>query len=110
MRWSLCLGTVAVVCAFVGASVASSAENGRRVIKVLSKTASTTAVRDKSPKGVSRGDVTVGSSVLRNAAAQFGRAKGDVVGRDRWRSDAESANVAAFRVTATLPGGTISCR
>jgi hypothetical protein len=109
-RGSKSLTVVAVASAFVGASVASSAESGQRVITVLSKTASTDALRDRPPKGASKGDVTVGSSVLRNAVAQFGKAKGAVVGRDRWRSEAESANVAAFRVTATLPGGTISCR
>jgi hypothetical protein len=97
-----------VLVALVGATVATSAQSGPRLIKVLSKTTNTD-VLDKLPKGTSKGDVIVGGSLLINAVAQFTKPNGAVVGRDHFRAVYATASVATMSVTATLPGGTISC-
>jgi hypothetical protein len=94
----------------LGAHVASGAQSSTRLIQVLSKTTREQLVKDKAPKGESKGDIITGSSVLRNAVAQFGRPSGAVVGRDQYRIVVETPNLAAIRVTVTLPGGTITCR
>jgi hypothetical protein len=49
------------------------------------------------------------TSVLRNAVAQFGKRVGALVGRDRFRQVYETKTRAGIRVTASLPGGTITC-
>lgn len=67
-------------------------------------------VQDKLPKGTSKGDVIVGGSLLINAVAQFTKPNGAVVGRDHFRAVYSTASVATVSVTATLPGGTISCQ
>jgi hypothetical protein len=47
---------------------------------------------------------------LRNAVAQFGKRAGARVGRDSFREVFTSDTASSIRVTATLPGGTITCR
>lgn len=95
-----------------GLALATAAAPGTervRVIKVLAKPASESVV-DKPPKGApSAGDVVVGTDRLRNAVAQFGKRKGALVGRDRYRIVLASPTSARVTFTATLPGGTITC-
>jgi hypothetical protein len=71
--------TVAVACLtaamLLGAHVATAARSDARLIQALSKTTKEQLVKDKAPKGESKGDIIMGSSVLRNAVAQFGRPK-----------------------------------
>jgi hypothetical protein len=103
---TLAIGAAAVLLA---ASAASSATEARRVIMVYSKSGSG-QLTDKDPQGPSKGDVLVGTSVLRNAAAQFGKRVGARVGSDRFREIFDSPTASTIRVTATLPGGTLTCR
>lgn len=100
---------VCLAAALLAAAAASGATDARLVIKLYSKSGSA-QLTDKPPSGPSKGDVLVGTSVLRNAAAQFGKRVGARVGSDRFREVLESATVSSIRVTASLPGGTITCR
>ena len=79
-----------------------------RVISVMPKSAMLT---DKAPKNqLSPGDIFRVKSVLRNEVAQFGRAKGAVIGSDTGvYTMVSKGKVNTFRmtVTATLPGGTV---
>ena len=65
-------------------------------------------VTDRAPKGWGKGDTIVYRDRLVNAAAQFGRAKGAVVGSDRGTMAFTSAHTATFTGTAVLPGGTLT--
>jgi hypothetical protein len=104
--------TVVLVAAVagLGAGVAAGSQGGARLITVLSKTAKEQVAEDKAPAGDSKGDVIAGSSILRNAVAQFGKAKGAVVGRDQYRMVLETPNANGIHVTVTLPGGTLTCQ
>ncbi|HZO98353.1 MAG TPA: dirigent protein [Gaiellaceae bacterium] len=62
---------------------------------------------DRAPKGTSRGDTIVFRDRLVNAAAQFGRPKGAVVGSDRGTMTFTGAHTARFSGRAVLPGGTL---
>ena len=62
---------------------------------------------DKAPKGASAGDFVVYRDRLLNAAAQFGKQKGAVVGSDRGKLTYVTADTATFGGTVTLPGGTL---
>jgi hypothetical protein len=98
--------------------VGTSAQGGRssnaQVITVLSTSTNFDVVKDVPPLGtrarLSRGDVVVADSRLRNAVRQFGKPAGTVIGRDHIRLVLESANSGMLRLTTTLPGGTLSCR
>lgn len=82
------------------------------MIRLVAETANF-KVTDKPPrsdKTPTKGDTVTGSDRLRNAVPQFGKAKGALVGRDQWRIVFVNATDADIRVTATLPGGTVSCR
>jgi hypothetical protein len=112
MRRLGALSLVAVV-GLGGVGEAASAPNVKQTIKLLARTApgSVRLLTDKPPQGKpSVGDVVVGSDNLRNAVAQFGEPKGALVGRDRWRFVLTSKTLAVASVTASLPGGSISCR
>ncbi len=63
---------------------------------------------DRAPKHVvSKGDVIVATSFLRNAVAQLGRAKGAVVGGDSATFTILTSTHADLRVEMSLPGGTL---
>jgi hypothetical protein len=63
-------------------------------------------VVDRTPKHVvSKGDVIVATSFLRNAVAQLGRAKGAVVGGDNATFTILTTTHADMRVELSLPGG-----
>jgi len=110
VRLGLVSALLAALVLMPGASVsaAAGALQAERVIKVLATNISG-ARHEKPPAGIA-GDVVVGSDRLRNAVPQFGKPKGAVVGKDRYRSVFETAAVASVEVTATLPGGTIRAR
>ena len=65
-------------------------------------------VVDRAPMHVvSKGDVIVATSFLRNAAPQLGRAKGAVVGGDDATFTVLTSTQADLRVEVSLPGGTL---
>jgi hypothetical protein len=79
------------------------------VIRLVSITTSN-RVQDKDPAGPSRGDTLVTTSRLQNAVAQFGRAKGAVVGSDSGTVTLTAADAGMVAGTTKLPGGTIKFR
>jgi hypothetical protein len=82
--------------------------DAERVIKVVS-TSISSGRRQNPPPGIV-GDTVFGSGRLRNAVPQFGKPKGAIVGRDRYKSVFLTSAIASVDVTATLPGGTIRAR
>jgi hypothetical protein len=105
-RVFLVLAGAAVAVALSAAAIA--APGATRVIKVTATQISGT--RQQRPPAGFAGDVVVASDRLRNAVAQFGKPKGAVVGRDRYRLVFATAYTGTASVTATLPDGTIRCR
>jgi hypothetical protein len=77
------------------------------VIRLVSSTTSYSST-DKAPKGTSAGDRQMFTSRLRNAAVQFGKPKGAVVGSDRSTLVVTSTVKARMQTVARLPGGTIT--
>jgi len=65
---------------------------------------------DTPPKGASKGDRFTTTSRLLNLRAQFGKAKGAVVGSDRGTVALTGARAGTVRGITKLPGGTISFR
>ena len=76
-----------------------------RVVKVFAVNISGKRL-PSAPAGIA-GDIVVGRDRLLNAAPQFGKPKGAIVGQARYRTVFANAAVASVEVTATLPGGTI---
>jgi hypothetical protein len=94
----------------LGVSVipAQGADSKAMTIRVTSTTTALEVVKDRAPTNVlSAGDVIRARSTLRNAAAQFGRPKGAVVGRDVGVVTLVSSTEGNVKVTTSLPGGTI---
>ena len=92
------------------AHAAQRADSATRTIRLLSTNGSVRAVVDKAPKGqASKGDVLQERTTLRNAAPQFGRAKGAVVGSDVGNYTITAVNPVrmSLKVTVKLPGGTL---
>ncbi len=83
-----------------------SAAARTRTIVVTSDTV-TLRTHDIGAKGASTGDTVVYRDRLLNAAAQFGKQKGALVGSDAGTLTFTSANTATFKGTARLPGGTL---
>jgi hypothetical protein len=93
--------------ALLAAAVAAPAAEARKLtFKVTSVTLSLKQT-DRAPKGTSKGDTIAYRDRLLNAASQFGRAKGAVVGSDHGTMTFTSAHTARFSGVAVLPGGTI---
>ena len=65
---------------------------------------------DVGPKGASKGDTIEYRDRLLNAAAQFGRKKGAVVGADHGTMTLTGAHTATFDGVAELPDGTITLK
>lgn len=80
------------------------------VIKVTSVSLKAPVVKDKPPKGASKGDTVFQKDDLVNAVAQFGKKKGVKVGSDRGTITFTSATSARFDGRAVLPGGTLTLR
>jgi Dirigent-like protein len=99
----LACAAVTVPNAFAGADESSE------VVRVVSVTTTSKYV-DKRPAGVGAGDVIVERDRLLNDRAQFGKPKGARVGWDTGRFTFVSAEVARFRGTAHLPGGTLTVK
>jgi Dirigent-like protein len=96
---------------FVALPVQAASHAGTRTvtIRLISTGYEGQTVVDRAPKHVvSKGDVIVVTSFLRNAVAQFGRAKGVVVGGDSATFTVLTRTHAALRVEMSLPGGTLS--
>jgi len=91
---------------FLMSAPAPAAVSKTLVIRLKSVTVSSSGV-DKSPKGLSRGDVIHARFRLLNAAPQFGRKVGVAVGKERSTYTFLSATHVTLRGTVTLPGGTI---
>lgn len=100
MKKSLLLAMVAAVVAAPGA------EAGRLTF-VVTSVGLTSKRTDVLPAGTSKGDRIVMRDRLLNAKAQFGRAKGAVVGSDHGTMTFTSAHAARFSGVAVLPGGTL---
>ncbi len=89
--------------ALVFAASAGAATQTIRVTSVTIKMSS----HDIAPKGTSRGDTVTSTDRLLNAAAQFGRKKGSVVGADAGTLTFTSPHTATFSGRTRLPGGTL---
>lgn len=77
------------------------------MIRLVSITTSESSV-DVPPRMASVGDRQLFTSRLLNAQAQFGKAKGAVVGSDRGTMRLTTATSAHLKTVARLPGGTIT--
>jgi hypothetical protein len=97
------LCTLAVLAGVLGASPAAAAAQTVRVTSVTISMVS----HDARPKGPSSGDSVTYRDRLLNAAAQFGKQLGAVVGSDRGTLTYVTAHTATFAGRVTLPGGTI---
>jgi hypothetical protein len=87
---------------------ARQAGSSTMTIRLVSTTVSLKVVVDLAPKGAPNpGDVVSARSILRNAVAQFGKAKSATVGSDVGTFTIVAATVSDVKVTTKLPGGTI---
>jgi hypothetical protein len=101
LRITLAAG-VALGLAFAPAALAQTT-----TIKVRSETV-VLKQHDVAPKGASKGDTIVQSDRLVNAAPQFGKKTGAVVGSDSGTLTFTSKHTATFAGTTRLPGGTLT--
>jgi hypothetical protein len=99
----LCL---AVVVLAVPMATTAAAPGKFRVVSITTSS----RVTDKAPSGASAGDTYVTTSRLVNAARQFGKAKGAVVGSDRATTTLTAPRKARVDGRVTLPGGTLTVR
>ena len=87
---------------------ASHAATRTITLRLISTTHEGKTLVDRAPKHVvSKGDVIVTSSLLRNAVAQLGRPKGAVVGGDSATFTILTNTHADLKVEMSLPGGTL---
>jgi hypothetical protein len=98
------LVTLGVLAAVLGAPSAATA--AAQTIRVTSVTISMLG-HDVKPKGPSAGDSVTYRDRLLNAAAQFGKKRGAVVGSDRGKLTYLTAHTATFTGRVMLPGGTL---
>jgi len=95
-----------LVAATLALAGATAAQAEKLTIAVTSVAVSAKRT-DVLPKGTSRGDRIVMRDRLLNAKAQFGRAKGAVVGSDGGTMTFTGPHTASFSGRAVLPGGTL---
>ena len=81
-----------------------------KVIRLVSTNLSFRLVVDKSPAGASQGDTIETTNVLSNATAQFGLAKGAIVGSDTGRTTNLDAVPMTVNILVRLPKGTLRVR
>jgi hypothetical protein len=98
---------LAAAAAVALAAPAAGAAAPTQTILVTSVTVAA-AAHDLKPAGPSRGDRVVSHDHLLNAAPQFGRKTGAVVGSDSAVLTLTSADAATVEGRAILPGGTIT--
>jgi hypothetical protein len=112
MRLSfVALFVLGLLCMAVPATASRTASEASLTIRLIS-TPGREVLRDLPPKGLkrgifSKGDSFTGTSILRNASAQFGKPKGAVVGTDTYNITITTPPVALFKVQVKLPGGTL---
>jgi len=100
---------IATVCGLMLAATvpgAATSAAGSMTIQVTSVTLKCVE-HDIAPKGASKGDTVVCTDRLLNAAVQFGKKKGAVVGSDSGTMTFAGPHTAKFQGTASLPGGTL---
>jgi len=93
-------------------ATASRTTNEASMTIRLISTPGRTVVRDRPPKGLnlgvpSKGDSISGTSILRNAIAQFGKPKGAIVGGDSYSITITTPPQALLKIQVKLPGGTL---
>ena len=81
-----------------------------KVIRLVSANLTFRLLVDKPPQGSSKGDTISTTNVLANAVAQFGLAKGAVVGSDAGRTTNVDGVPMTADVLVRLPGGTLRVR
>ena len=115
MRVALVASASVIALAVALPAPASEGTPTRTVTIRLVSTPGKTTFRDVAPKGLgqglpTRGDVIRGTSILRNATAQFGKPRGAVVGGDTYSMTFRTAATAAVAVTAKLPDGALQAK
>jgi hypothetical protein len=106
MRWVLVLGLV-VLLAFP-AHGARQTKTASMTIRLVSTETYSKTLTDRPPiSQVSKGDLVLVESTLRNAVAQFGLAKGAVVGNERAIFKVRSSSQADLVVESDLPRGSL---
>jgi hypothetical protein len=99
------LGSLALVIT-LPAHAAGHDESAKLTVRLVSTDAYSKVLADRAPANeVSKGDVIVVESKLRNAVAQFGRPKGAVVGGTTWVFTIRTPASAHLIVLSRLPGG-----
>jgi hypothetical protein len=93
------------------AQAAHQDESATRTIRLVATNGTVRVLVDRAPKGkASKGDVVQERTTLSNAVAQFGRAKGAVVGSDVVNHTITAVGPPirlSLKLTAKLPGGTL---
>ena len=100
------LATVACLALLCAASAPAAAHDRSIVIRLKSISVSG-SVKDKPPKGLSKGDVYTGRSRLLNVVPQFGKGTGAPVGSDVSTLTLTSRTTGIVSGVAALPGGTL---
>ncbi len=104
----LIAATVVLVGLALPADAAPDTRTEAVTIRLISVTTELRVQKDVAPKEVfSPGDVIWQKSVLRNAAAQFGKPKGARVGSDTGTVTIVSRTLVDNKGVSVLPGGTI---
>lgn len=107
MRW-VAVAAVLAGLVVLPAQAAQHTDSAARTIRLVSTNGTMKVLVDKAPKGQpSKGDILQEKTTLRNAVAQFGKAKGAVVGSDAGIYTFLSPTVVNMKVTVKLPGGTL---
>jgi Dirigent-like protein len=107
VKWAALAAVVAGLIV-LPAQAAPHVDSAARTIRLVSTNGTVKVLVDKAPKGQpGKGDVVQERTTLRNAVAQFGKAKGAVVGSDASIYTFLSPTVVNMKVTAKLPGGTL---
>jgi len=102
------MGVKALLIAVAAAAVLVPAAQAEKLTFAVTSVSVSAKSNDRLPKGTSKGDTIVYRDRLVNAAKQFGRGKGAVVGSDHGTMTFTSAHTATFSGTAVLPGGTLT--
>jgi hypothetical protein len=92
----------------VAVSAANGAHRSTVVIRVKSVQTFGRVVHDEPPVTLSKGDVIVERDKLYNAARQFGKPVGALVGTDQAKITLLAGNTATLSGSASLPDGTLS--
>jgi hypothetical protein len=113
LRAAVLLASASLVMA-LPAAAADAAATKSVTIRVLVIPV-TRSIKDVPPKTINlgkwtKGDTITGTSILRNAVAQFGKPKGARVGTSTGVTTALSSQMAKADAVARFPGGTVHAR